>query len=45
VTSEERKKHMEEGRFFKRHKRGHRLFQWPEWKGKAPMETQQFKKQ
>jgi hypothetical protein len=45
MTPEERKKHMNEGLCFKCHKRGHRLFQCPEWKGKAPMEPQQSKKQ
>ena len=45
MTPEERKKHMDEGLCFKCHKRGHRLFQCPEWKGKAPMEPQQSKKQ
>jgi hypothetical protein len=38
MTSEERKRHMEEGLYLKCHKKGHRLFQCPEWKGKAPME-------
>jgi hypothetical protein len=37
MTLEERKRHMEEGLCFKCHKKGHRLFQCPEWKGKAPM--------
>jgi CRISPR/Cas system-associated protein Cas7 (RAMP superfamily) len=45
MTLEERKKHMDEGLCFKCHKRGHRLFKCPEWKGKAPMEVQQSKKQ
>jgi hypothetical protein len=45
MTPEERKKHMDEGLCFKCHKRGHRLFHCPEWKGKAPMEPQQSKKQ
>jgi hypothetical protein len=39
MTSEERKRHMEEGLCFKCHKKGHRLFQCPEWKGKAPAES------
>jgi hypothetical protein len=39
MTTEERKKHMDEGLCFKCHKRGHRLLQCPEWKGKAPMES------
>jgi hypothetical protein len=45
MTSEERKRHMEEGLCFKCHKKGHRLFQCPELKGKAPMEAPQSKKQ
>jgi hypothetical protein len=45
MTLEERKKHMDERLCFKCHKRGHRLFQCPEWKGKAPMESLQSKKQ
>ena len=45
LTLEERKRHMEEGLCFKCHKKGHRLFQCPEWKGKEPMEPQQTKKQ
>jgi hypothetical protein len=44
MTHEERKRHMEEGLCFKCHK-GHRLFQCPEWEGKAPMEPPQSKKQ
>jgi hypothetical protein len=43
MTHEERKRHMEEGLCFKCHKKGHRLFQCPEWKGKAPMEPQSKK--
>jgi hypothetical protein len=39
MTPEERKRHMEEGLCFKCHKKGHRLFQCPEWKGKAPVES------
>jgi len=39
MTHEERKRHMDEGLCFKCHKKGHRLFQCPEWKGKAPMES------
>jgi hypothetical protein len=39
MTPEERKHHMEEGLCFKCHKKGHRLFQCPELKGKAPMES------
>jgi hypothetical protein len=42
MTLEERKKHMDEGLCFKCHKRGHRLFQCPEWKGKAPMVARLF---
>jgi hypothetical protein len=45
MTPEEHKKHMEKGLCFKCHKKGHRLFQCPEWKGKAPMEPPQSKKQ
>jgi hypothetical protein len=45
MTPEERKRHMEEGHCFKCHKKGHRLFQCPEWKGKAPMEPPQSEKQ
>jgi hypothetical protein len=45
MTAEERKRHMEEGLCFKCHKKGHRLFQCPELKGKAPMEVPQSKKQ
>jgi hypothetical protein len=45
MTSEERKRHMEEGLCFKYHNKGHRLFQCPEWKGKALMEAPQAKKQ
>jgi hypothetical protein len=40
MTFEERKRHMEEGLCLKCHKKGHRLFQCPEWKGKARMEPQ-----
>jgi hypothetical protein len=39
MTDEERKRHMDEGLCFKYHKKGHRLFQCPEFTGKAPMET------
>jgi hypothetical protein len=35
LTHEERKRHIEEGLCFKCHKKGHRLFQCPEVKGKA----------
>jgi hypothetical protein len=45
MTPAERKRHMEEGFSFKCHKKGHRLFQFPELKGKAPMEPPQSKKQ
>jgi hypothetical protein len=38
LTHEERQRHMDEGLCFKCHKKGHRLFQCPEFKGKAPME-------
>jgi hypothetical protein len=39
LTPEERKRHMEEGLCFKCHKKGHRLFQCPDMKGKAPLEV------
>jgi hypothetical protein len=39
LTLEERKKHIEEGQCFKCHKKGHRLFQCPELKGKAAVGT------
>jgi hypothetical protein len=45
MIGEERKRHMEEGLCFKCHKKGHRLFQCPELKGKAPLEVPQSKKQ
>jgi hypothetical protein len=45
MTPEERKRHMEEGLCFMCHKKGHRLFQCSELKGKAPMRAQQSKKQ
>jgi hypothetical protein len=46
MTSEERKRHMEEGLCFKcRDKKGHRLFQCHKLKGKASMEVPQSKKQ
>jgi hypothetical protein len=45
MTSEERKRHMEEGLCFKRHKKGHRLFHCHELKGKAPMGAPQSKEQ
>jgi hypothetical protein len=37
LTSDERKRHIEEGLCFKCHKKGHRLFQCPELYGKAAM--------
>jgi hypothetical protein len=37
LTLEERKRHIEEGLCFKCHKKGHRLFQRPELKGKEAM--------
>jgi hypothetical protein len=43
MTYEERKRHMEEGLCVKCHKKGHRQFQCPERKGKAPMEPQSKK--
>jgi hypothetical protein len=45
MTSEERKRHMEEGLCFKCHKEGHRMFQCPELKGKAHVDVSQSKKQ
>jgi hypothetical protein len=45
MTPEKRMRHMEEGLCFKCHKKGHRLFQCHELKGKAPMEAPQSKKQ
>jgi hypothetical protein len=39
LTQEERKRHMEEGLCFKCHKKGHRVFQWPDQKGKATMDV------
>jgi hypothetical protein len=45
MTPHEHKRHMEEGLCFKCHKKGHRLFQCPELKGKAPMKVPQSKKQ
>jgi hypothetical protein len=45
MTPKKRKQHMDEGLCFKCHKKGQRLFMCPEWKGKAPMEPQQSKKQ
>jgi hypothetical protein len=39
LTHEERKKHIEEGLCFKCHNKGHRLFQCPELKGKAAVES------
>jgi hypothetical protein len=35
LNSEERKRHIEEGIYFKCHKKGHRLFQCPELRDKA----------
>jgi hypothetical protein len=45
LTPEERKKHIEEGLYFKCHKKGHRLFHCPELKSKAPMGVPQSKRQ
>jgi hypothetical protein len=45
MTTKERKRHMEEGLCFKSHKKGHRLFQCPELKGKTLVEVPQSKKQ
>jgi hypothetical protein len=46
LTHGERKKHIEEGLCFKCHKKGHRLFQFPELnKGKAAGGVPPSKKQ
>jgi hypothetical protein len=45
LTPEERKKHIEEGLCFKCHKKGHRLFQCPELKGKTAVGVPPSKKQ
>jgi hypothetical protein len=45
LTHEERKKHIEEGLFFKCHKKGHRMFQCPDLKGKASLGVPPSKKQ
>jgi hypothetical protein len=45
LTREERKKHTEEGLCFKCHKKGYRLFQCPELKGKAAVGEPPSKKQ
>jgi hypothetical protein len=37
LTSEERKRHIEEGLCFKCHKKGHRPFQCQELRGKTAM--------
>jgi hypothetical protein len=39
LTPKERKKHIEEGLCFKCHKKGHRMFQCPDLKGKAAMDV------
>ena len=39
MTAEEHKRHMEEGLCFKCHKKGHRLFQCPDMKGKAAVDA------
>jgi hypothetical protein len=43
LNPEERKRHIEEGLCFKCHKKGHRLLQSPELKGKAPVGVPQSK--
>jgi ADP-ribose pyrophosphatase YjhB (NUDIX family) len=43
LTPEERKKHIEEGLCFKCHKKGHRLFQCLELKGKARLEYRRLR--
>jgi hypothetical protein len=45
LTPAERKKHIEEGLRFKCHKKGHRLFQCHELKGKAVVGVPPSKKQ
>jgi cbb3-type cytochrome oxidase cytochrome c subunit len=45
LTHEERKKHIDEGLCFTCHKKGHRLFQCPELKGKAAIGVPPSKKQ
>jgi cbb3-type cytochrome oxidase cytochrome c subunit len=45
LTHEERKKHIEEGLCFKCHKKGHRMFQCPDLKGKASVGVPPSKKQ
>jgi hypothetical protein len=35
LTSAERKRHIEEGLYFTCHKKGHRIFQCPDLKGKV----------
>jgi hypothetical protein len=45
LTPEERKKHIEEGLCFNCHKKGHRLFQCPDFKGKIAMGEPSSKKQ
>jgi hypothetical protein len=37
LTTEERKRHIEEEHCFKCHKKGHRFFQGPKLKGKEAM--------
>jgi hypothetical protein len=44
LTPEERNKHIEEGLCFKCQKKGHRLFQCPELKGKAAVGVPPSKK-
>jgi hypothetical protein len=39
LTLEERKRHIEEGMCFKCHKKGHRMLQCPDLKGKAAMDV------
>jgi hypothetical protein len=39
LTPEERKRRMEEELCFKCHKKGHRLFQCPDLKGKASVDA------
>jgi hypothetical protein len=45
LAHEERKKHIEEELYFKCHKKGHRLFQCPDVKGKAAIGVPPYKKQ
>jgi hypothetical protein len=39
LVPDERKRHIDEGPCFKCHKKGHRLFKFPELKGKEAMDA------